>query len=233
MAVESRDKQDVRPPELDPRLQSVAGRIGAYTHADIGSDHGLLLRWLLLSARIQRGIAIENRWPPWENSRRALSGLNADVRLGDGLEVLKPGEAESLSMCGLGGQKMVRILQQHVERIPRRLVLQPNCQPETVRRWCYDHGWWLIGEQLSEGPIFYPILVFAKYTMEPDPAYDGMDVEPAWLFGPLLIRRRDPILWRQLRRELNHWERFERLERRGKQRRDAIRCLLSHVDGPP
>jgi len=47
-------------PKLDQRLIAVTRRIGSGVHADIGSDHGLLLASLLGSGRIDYGIAIEN-----------------------------------------------------------------------------------------------------------------------------------------------------------------------------
>ena len=38
--------------KLEPRLQAVAQEINAQTHADIGADHALLPRYLLLSGRV-------------------------------------------------------------------------------------------------------------------------------------------------------------------------------------
>ena len=88
-------------PRLDARLKSVAQQVCCRVHADIGSDHGHLLKALLAAGRIQRGIAIENKRQPFLNSQTTLQGVNADVRFADGIEGLKAGEADSLSICGI------------------------------------------------------------------------------------------------------------------------------------
>src|SRR6056297_785499 len=96
-------------PRLDERLKIVASLIRCRVHADIGSDHGHLLKALLKSGRIEFGIAIENKTQPFLNSRKTLADCRADVRLADGLAGLQKGEADCLSLCGMGGRSMVRI----------------------------------------------------------------------------------------------------------------------------
>ena len=135
-------------PKLDQRLIAVTRRIRCKVHVDIGSDHGLLLASLLGSRRIEHGIAIENKQQPWRNSRETLSGLAAEVRLGDGLEALAIGEADSLSICGMGAENMTAILEKHPDRVPAKVVLQPNSRPEIVRQWAWQAGFWLVAEQV-------------------------------------------------------------------------------------
>ena len=74
-------------PRLDERLKTVARQIRSDTHVDVGSDHGHLLLALLKAGRIRKGIAIENKQLPFENSRKTLTGVNAEVRFGSGLDV--------------------------------------------------------------------------------------------------------------------------------------------------
>ncbi len=71
-------------PRLDERLKTVARQIRWPIHADIGSDHGHLLKALLSAGRIDCGIAIENKRQPFENSRRTLADLASEVRLAEG-----------------------------------------------------------------------------------------------------------------------------------------------------
>lgn len=49
---------------LEPRLLAVAQEIRAPTHADIGADHALLPRYLLLSGRVERVIVVEKTRSP-------------------------------------------------------------------------------------------------------------------------------------------------------------------------
>ena len=110
--------------KLDIRLLTVAQQIRSKTHADIGSDHGGLLVWLLENSQVNFGIAIEDKQVPVENSVRALKNLPCDIRLGDGLNALRKDEADSLSICGIGAEKICDILSAHPDRIPPRVVLQ-------------------------------------------------------------------------------------------------------------
>lgn len=98
------------PLKLDDRLAAVADQIKSTTHVDIGSDHGSLLVALLNQDRIKFGIAVENKQRPFDNSVRALAGLPAEVRLGDGLNPIEIGEADSLSICGMGAESIRDIL---------------------------------------------------------------------------------------------------------------------------
>lgn len=212
-------------PKLDARLKAVAKQIRGHTHVDIGSDHGHLLLALIKSGRIERGIAIESNQQPFENSRRTLIGVNAEVRFGDGLAVLKPGEGDSLSICGLGSETMRDILLAFPDRWPDRVVLQPNLRPEVVRRWALENEFHLIHEHVSRGYWPYAIMTFER-AKNPDPIYEGLDLNSALIFGPHEIRRMDDGLIAQLKEELEYWRAFDQLEGKRAVRLAAIERLL-------
>ncbi|MCO8124330.1 class I SAM-dependent methyltransferase [Stieleria sp. TO1_6] len=198
-------------PRLDQRLKCVAQQIRCDVHADIGSDHGHLLKALLMAGRIERGIAIENKQQPFLNSQRNLRGLPAQVRLADGLAGLEPGEADCLSICGMGGQSISQILSAAADRIPPVVILQPNRSPETVRRWGQRQGYRLIDEQVTTGQRAFVILRFQHQGPGDDPAYAGIDRDAAELFGPHLMRRREPHWVRRLEQEQHYLSRLDRL----------------------
>ena len=191
-------------PRLDQRLQAVAQFIRSDVHVDIGSDHGHLLLALLKSGRIRHGIAVENKKQPWANSNATLAEVDAEVRFGDGLGPLKQGEADSLSICGIGGTSLVKVLEKYPFRIPKRLVLQPNEDSDLVRRWAYANGYHLTDEVVV-GRRLFDVLVFDRVGHEPsdaaDPAYEDVDLDAGFLFGPWNIRRRSPIFTDRLRAE--------------------------------
>lgn len=213
--------------KLGPRLQAVASQIRCATHVDVGADHGQLLQTLLAEDQIQRGIAVENKQQPFRNCCAALVGLNAEVRFGDGLSVVKSGEADCLSICGMGAEAIVRILQADESRVPPRLVLQPNRQPELVREWGRVTGFHLVEEQVVHDRWTYTILTMQRDGNRcADPAYEQADLEAALLFGPLLIKRRDPELLRQLQEEEERWSQISLLGEKQQQRLAIIRQLL-------
>jgi tRNA (adenine22-N1)-methyltransferase len=215
-------------PKLDARLIAVTQQIRSACHVDIGSDHGGLLVSMLQSGRIQYGIAIENKQQPYLNSIQALVTLNAEVRFGDGLEPLAAGEAESLSICGMGAERMLTILEAFPQRVPHRVVLQPNSHPEIVRDWALRRGFHFRDEQITRGRRPFTILSFerAEQTITNDPAYDNLDRQTALLFGPLNLQRNDPALLKRLREEEAYWSRFERLKPEKIQRLNLIQNIL-------
>ena len=214
-------------PKLDARLIAVTQQIRSATHVDIGSDHGGLLVSMLHSGRIHYGIAIENKQQPYQNSIQALANLNAKVRFGDGLEPLAQGEAESLSICGMGAENMLKILEAFPQRIPPKIVLQPNSHPEIMRDWALRRGFHLRVEQLTKGQRHFSILSFERApAIANDPAYDNLDRQAALLFGPLNLKRNDPALLKRLHEEESYWRRFDQLEPQGIQRLTLIRNIL-------
>jgi tRNA (adenine22-N1)-methyltransferase len=214
---------------VDARLNAIAKLIRATIHVDIGSDHARLLVSLLQDKRIERGIAIENKQQPFENSRIALANLNADVRFGEGLDVLKPLEAQSLSVSGMGAETIVEILGAFPDRVPRDVVLQPNRRPEIVRRWALRNGFHIVDEQIVFGDRIHTIMSFRaspnSNNLKNDPAYKNVEREAALLFGPLLLKRADANLARQLREEENYWKRLERIAPENRKRLSIIRNL--------
>ena len=201
-------------PKLDVRLIAVTKQIRSRIHMDIGSDHGGLLVSMLRSGRVDYGIAIENKRQPFDNSTRALVGLPAEVRFGDGLHVARPNEADSLSICGMGAESMLRILTAFPDRVPNHAVLQPNQRPEIIRRWALDNGFHLADEQITSGHRPYTILSFRR-SQNPslaDPAYENVNRHAALLFGPHVLKRGDQTFDVRLLEEETYWSQFDRLK---------------------
>src|SRR5690606_8294198 len=128
--------------------------------------HALLPCYLILNKLVPKVIAVEVNEGPYEAARRQVQryGLerHIDVRLGDGLTVLKPGEVHSIVLAGMGGTLINTILQQGREVLAKthQIVLQPNVAEAKLRRWMLDNGWCLIEEELVlEHDRFYTILV--------------------------------------------------------------------------
>ena len=221
--------------KLDDRLLTVAGMIQSRVHADVGSDHGSLLVSLLNSGSVEYGIAIENKSHPFENSVRALQGLPAEVRFGDGLEVLQTGEVDSLSICGLGAESIRDILLAHPDRIPDRLVLQVFQKPEVIRQWALSHEFHLLSEQVTAGRRPYTILAFyrAENPFTDDPAYAGVNRDWALLFGPFVLQRQDRQFDQQLQTEEAWWRNFDRLSIESANRLKLLQSVMADRNVEP
>lgn len=178
--------------ELGPRLRAIADLAPPDCRclADIGTDHGYLPAALLLAGRVRRAVAVDIGAGPLDRARRTAErfGLEdaMDFRLGDGLAVLEPGEADVIVIAGMGADSIADILSAAPwSREGAVLLLQPMSRAEVLRRWLPEHGYAVEAERLAEDKgVIYPIL-----TARGGPARPVSEAE-AW--GGLLLAE-DPL----------------------------------------
>lgn len=193
---------------LPPRLATVAALVlPGRKVADIGTDHGYLAAWLVASGTCPRAVASDRRPAPLAAAGRTVAemGLSdrVELRLGEGLTVLQPGEVATAVLAGFGGSSMQQVLtgSPAVVRSLERLVLQPNGGAEGLRRWLAAAGWRPVGEDLvDEGGRLYVCMAWGPGAAG---ALDELDL----MLGPLLRQRRHPLLPRYAREEYQRWQR--------------------------
>lgn len=177
---------------LGPRLRAIAALVpeGCRCLADIGTDHGYIPVSLLLEGRIGRAVAADIGALPLDHARRTarMYGVteNLDFRLGDGLSVLEPGEADVIVIAGMGGDAITEILAAAPwSRAGPLLLLQPMSKAEVLRAWLPLNGYAVFHEELVQDKgVLYPILSVRGGEMAP--ASDAQ----AW--GGFLLDR-DPL----------------------------------------
>ncbi|WNQ13475.1 class I SAM-dependent methyltransferase [Paenibacillus aurantius] len=155
---------------LSKRLQTIAGQVlPGQRVADIGSDHALLPVYLVQKGVAPAVIAGEVNQGPYQAAVQQVkaAGLSAriEVRKGNGLAVLEPGEADAITIAGMGGSLIVSILTEGLNKLEgvSRLILQPNVGEEAVRRFLVEQGWKLEAEQiLEEDGKIYEILTAGR-----------------------------------------------------------------------
>jgi len=153
--------------KLSKRLQLILDQIPQGSRlADIGSDHALLPVAAVECGAAVQAIAGEVNQGPFEAAAKQVkeSGMEdcIQVRRGDGLEVLSAGEADVITIAGMGGSLIAAILDRGISKLEgvRRLVLQPNVGEDILRRWLLAHEWVLIDEFiLEEDGKIYEVLV--------------------------------------------------------------------------
>ena len=179
--------------KLSNRLQAVARQIPAGLRvADVGTDHGYLPVYLVVNDIAPKVIASDRGKRPLDSARQLISLLSlenqVDVRLGDGLSVLQPDEAEVICLAGMGGVAIKEIISAGLPlaQAAKRLVLQPQRNVPAVRRFLVSNGFKIVAEDLAEDDGFY---------------YEIIAVEPGLMelteqeadFGPLLLRDGHPL----------------------------------------
>lgn len=117
--------------KLSPRLLKVAELILGKTVADIGTDHGKLLIYLLKKNIIEFGIGSDVAEGPASACRKNVSlyGLseNIEIRVGDGLETIRENEVQTIVIAGMGGELILKILGDNlnVAQSAKEIIVQP------------------------------------------------------------------------------------------------------------
>ena len=188
--------------QISKRLEAVAGMVtsGSFL-ADIGTDHGYIPIYLIEHKRIPKAIAMDVNRGPLEKAKEHImqAGLQdkIETRLSDGLEKLKPDEAESILIAGMGGPLTVRILSEGAGKLGacRELILQPQSDLKAVRTYLEREGWKIVREEMvQEEGKFYPM-------MRAVPGEECKMTPIQLRFGPLLLANCHPVLKDYLLRE--------------------------------
>ena len=181
--------------ELGARLGAIAARMGSYHRmADIGTDHAFLPVWLIQNNRILYAVAGDVQPGPLEAAKRSVreAGLEPAiaVRLGNGLQVVAPGEVDVVVIAGMGGPTIREILESAPAVVGklRRIVCQPMIGAAILREWFLTNEWEIIDEDLvMEDGRLYEIIVAVPGKATPI-------AELLLEIGPVLWRRRHPLL---------------------------------------
>jgi tRNA (adenine22-N1)-methyltransferase len=210
--------------KITERLARVASYVYQGAHvADIGTDHALLPAYLIQTKTCDRVIAVDVNPGPLSAARSTVVTYHLeeqiDIREGDGLKPLLPGEANLLVIAGMGGVKMMEILEASPSVLPpvRRLILQPLGAAVTLRHWLLEHGWQLTAEDLVlEDGRFYLIIVAEPHVASRQQgdhagqaavAVQGLSEEQLLEIGPKLLEEKHPLLVPFLEKQLHDLER--------------------------
>ncbi len=199
---------------LSHRMTAVTNLVPAgMTACDIGCDHGFVAIYLVEKGICPRVVAMDVNKGPLLRAREHIenAGLSPyiETRLSDGLEKLKPGEADCMIAAGMGGRLTVKILSDHPEKRKslRFLVLQPQSEVAYVRRFLRENGYVIRKEDVVlEDGKFYQMMAAEAVPLGEDSGdirspEEERAVYPESLedkFGPCLLRERHPVLLRYL-----------------------------------
>jgi len=137
--------------------------------ADIGADHGYLSIELAKSQRAARVIATDKNPAPLDAAKKniAAAGLESfiETRLGDGLQVLKIGEVDTICIGGMGGALICKILEDapKIFQSVENLILQPMNAADKLKNFLTTKNFFIADIDLAEsGGIIYEIIFAVK-----------------------------------------------------------------------
>lgn len=220
--------------ELSKRLQAVASLVTVgHRIADIGTDHAYIPIYLIQEQRVPYAIAMDINEGPLKRAADHVreNGLEEKIalRLSDGFRGLKPYEADTAVLAGMGGALMIKILSdcRDVTCSLKECILQPQSELEKVRTFLLQEGFLFIEEDmvLDEGK-YYPMMkvippskdsAFCRSDFshkessseervvdlrgEKDAVRHGSWDKTELLYGKLLLESRNPVLKQFLERE--------------------------------
>ncbi|MGI6011347.1 MAG: tRNA (adenine(22)-N(1))-methyltransferase [Ruminococcus sp.] len=204
--------------QLSKRLSAVAGLVTPGSRlADVGCDHGYISIALVKEGIIPSAIAMDVNEGPLMRARQNIELYAAaqyiETRLSDGVSALCPGEADSLIIAGMGGNLMMKILDEGEEKLKevKEIILQPQSEIPEVRRWLWKHDYKIAEEDMvyEEGKYYIMMKAVHGRTEEEPPLFLS--------FGRLLLTQRHPVLFRYLqKRQKKNLEIRERIRTCGK-----------------
>ena len=183
---------------------------------DIGTDHGYLPIALLKENRIPSALAFDVREGPLQAAKEHIleAGLDSRIilRLSDGFEALKYGEADTVTILGMGGGLIRRILNDGDPNSLgiRECILGPQSEQKELRSYLTGNGYQIRQEcYVRDSGKFYVLIraVFGEET-----PYSEQEL----LFGRSALQAKDPVLFQYL----TH-------------RETVLRNILSHLPENP
>ncbi|WP_226036925.1 tRNA (adenine(22)-N(1))-methyltransferase [Aquibacillus saliphilus] len=190
---------------LSKRLQQVASFLPEQAvFADIGSDHAYLPCFVCMRDQQAIAIAGEINEGPYQAAKRTVDELNLtdriEVRKGNGLEVIEQSEVNQVVIAGMGGSLITTILEDGKSKLSevQRIVVQPNVDAISIRKWFFMNGYRLVNEEIiEEDGHIYEILVADKGSSKKP--YTESHIQKEFLFGPYLLEKRSsPFIQRWL-----------------------------------
>lgn len=180
------------------RIEELTNYIAPYNViADVGCDHGYLIKIAFDKGLIKKAYAIDNKTSPLENAKKNLNSYNnVTFLLSDGLDDL-PLDTEVIVIAGMGGALVTKILEKNFHKLEtvKRIIIEANRNTELVRMFAINNGFKIVSEKIiEEEDIFYEIIVLEKGKMKLNP----LEIK----FGPVLLKDKDDMFIKKWTKQL-------------------------------
>ncbi|MGN1179599.1 MAG: tRNA (adenine(22)-N(1))-methyltransferase [Suilimivivens sp.] len=210
--------------ELSMRMQAVADMVSKGSRVcDVGCDHGYVSIYLVQSGKSPSVLAMDVNRGPLSRAAAHVSKYGVEeyitLRLSDGLDAYRKGEADTLLCAGMGGRLLMNILTKEPDKTMdfRELILQPQSEIPVFRKFLREKGYIVLQEDmiLEEGK-FYPMMkvCLSKAGDRCLEEKTGERYEMEDLLGPQLLSQKHPVLLKFIRKEIPMKQKIlEKLER--------------------
>ena len=177
--------------------------------ADIGTDHAYVPIALMQRQKIAGAIAMDINEGPLARAQEHIKAAKLEdciqTRRSDGVAALRPNEADSILIAGMGGELILHILTEGeaVCGAADELILQPQSEIHKVREYLRCHQYKIVDEDMvCEDGKYYPMMRVVKTGQ--DETWNRLNdqtIAVCDIYGPLLLRNGNPVLRRFLVRQ--------------------------------
>lgn len=156
--------------ELSNRLLEVTKFVPLDSNVlDVGTDHGYVPVYLVKNNISKKVIASDISYGSLEKTINYVNFLDLNdrifPRLGDGLDIIKPYEIDTVIIAGMGGILISDILDNNKEvcNTIENFIFQPMGASKELRKYLLENDYTIIDESLAkEGKRFYEIILAKK-----------------------------------------------------------------------
>ena len=192
--------------ELSKRMQAVADLVTVGNRvADIGTDHAYIPIYLIEENISPSVIAMDINEGPLQIAESHIKENQLhnriELRLSNGFEKLKPFEAETAVIAGMGGALVIRILDTYreVTNSLKEIILQPQSEIYKVREHLLKEGFVILDENMvCEDGKYYPMMKVCISKENTCEMWNDAELE----YGKFLLEKKHPVLLQFLKREL-------------------------------
>lgn len=188
--------------KLSKRLASIASNIDKEDKVvDIGCDHGYLSIYLKAVNGNKVVIATDINENALNMAKKNINknSILIETRLGNGLDVIKHNEVDTIIISGMGGNTILNILKKNKLKYIKKIVIQSNTDIPLIRKYINKLGYTIKNEQLiKDKNIYYIIITFTKGKHK----YSKKEL----YFGPILLKENNDLFNEKKAIELNKLE---------------------------
>lgn len=195
--------------ELSNRLETIASFVTeGFCVADIGTDHGYIPIYLTETGKCPKAFAMDVNKEPLSRAGQHIEESGQSDRitciLSDGLNQLPTEEVDSVVIAGMGGDLVVKILENDAGKLSavKELILSPQSHQEKVRHFLHDHGFRILNEEILREDGKYYIVMRAVHGRE------SYEKECFYRFGKNLVIDRDAVLIEYLDQEYQKYSKI-------------------------
>ena len=187
------------------RLNAISKFIYPYRRiADVGSDHGYLIKIAFDNNLIDFAYAIDNKQGPINACKKTLSDYNnVKYFLSDGLTSIDE-TVECVIIAGMGGLLIKEIIEKGFNKLNtvKRLILQANKDEYKLRKYLCENGFYIKDEAIiEEDNKINEKDVFEKGKEE----YSFEEL----YFGKVLMKKKDPIFIKKWKNKYKKYQKYK------------------------